>query len=201
MSDKLDDLTPDTKRVAEQFIALARARNIQLRVTSTFRTCQEQNAIYSQNRPGKTVTGASGCRSWHVWGRAFDVLIEDPSAPNGLVMDGSDHRYDELADIGKQLGLVWGGNFSWGRDAGHFEYHPGMVIDDVCPDKTPSACDEQVQRHNARYAPPVDPSIQPVTVIESQTDTSFGGLILSAFVGALVFQGVSLAIAKYRKQS
>ena len=199
MSKSLDDLTPDTKRVAEHFLALAAARGINVRVVSTLRTCAEQNAIYAQNEPGKVVTGASGCRSWHTWGRAFDVLIEDESMPDGIVWDGSDHRYDELGDIGKQLGMIWGGTFSWGRDAGHFEYHPGMSIDDVCPDPDPVACDEQIQRHNAKYAPPVDPSVQPVTVIESTKEAGFGGLLVSAVVGALVFQGVSFVVQKYRE--
>lgn len=200
-SNILEDLTPDTKRVAEKLIGLARARGIEVRVTSTLRTCEEQNRIYAQGRtdPGPIISGASGCRSWHTWGRAFDVLIEDPSIEGGIVMDGSDHRYDELGDIGHTLGLIWGGNFSWGRDAGHFEYHPGMTIDDVCPDTDPAACHTQIQRHNAQYAPPIDPGMQPVTVIESKSDSSFGSLLLSALIGAIVFQGVNLAVARYRK--
>jgi peptidoglycan L-alanyl-D-glutamate endopeptidase CwlK len=199
-SNSLDDLTPDTRRVANKFIELARARGIEVQVTSTLRTCEEQNAIYAQGRtePGPVISGASGCRSWHTWGRAFDVLIKDDSQPNGLVMDGMDHRYDELGDIGKQLGMRWGGDFSWGRDAGHFEYHPGLEIDDVCPDEDPEACNRQIQQHNARYNPPVDPSAEPVVVFE-QTKQGFGWsqVVLSAFVGAVVFQTVAIAVQKW----
>jgi len=193
-STSLDDLTPDTKRVAEQFIELAKARNIDIKVVSTLRTCDEQNAIYAQGRstPGSIISGASGCRSWHTWGRAFDILIRDP---DGLVTDGSDHRYDELGDIGKSLGMIWGGNFSWGRDAGHFEYHPGMTIDDVCPDKSPEACSAQIAKHNASYNPPVDPAVAPISYGEPKQDGfGLGHVVISAIIGAVVFQAVSFGI-------
>lgn len=193
-SASLEDLTPDTRRVAQRFIEKARARGIELRVVSTLRTCEEQNAIYAQGRtaPGPIISGASGCRSWHTWGRAFDVLIE---GENGPVLDGADHRYDELGDIAKSMGMRWGGDFSWGRDAVHFEYHPGLEIDDVCPDPSPDACNTQIQQHNARYNPPVDPSVEPVAVFQ-HTNSGFGWgqVLLSAVIGAIVFQGVSLSI-------
>lgn len=198
-STSLEDLTPDTRRVAERFIDLAKARNIEVKVVSTLRTCDDQNAIYAQGRtaPGSVVTMASGCSSWHTWGRAFDVLIQDEI---GLVTDGADHRYDELGDIGKSLGMIWGGDFSWGRDAGHFEYHPGLKIEDVCPDDAPSACHEQISKHNAKYNPPVDPNVQPIVVNEMQSGASFGQIIVSALIGAIVFQTVSFGIQAYAKR-
>lgn len=42
---------------------------------------------------------------------------------------------------------VWGGDFPGfgaGGDAGHFEYHPGLKIAEVCPD--PSRCEQSVAK-------------------------------------------------------
>jgi len=33
---------------------------------------------------------------------------------------------------------VWGGRFTNVKDPGHFEWHPGIRIEDVCPD--PRSC-------------------------------------------------------------
>jgi len=191
MSQKLQDLTPDTRAVAERFIEEALAAGIQLRVVSGLRTCEQQASIYNQGRttPGRIVSGASGCRSWHVWGRAFDVLIVEPDGR--LVTNGADQRYDVLGDLARSLGLIWGGTFSWGRDAGHFEYHPGLSIDDVCPDKSAEACQEQVSRHNAANTN-VPPAIS-VVVSEEAKGTGIGVITIatSAFIGALVYQVVA----------
>lgn len=190
MSTSLEDLTPDTKRVVDRLIELGRVRNIEVRISSTFRTCEEQAAVYAQGRttPGVISSGASGCRSWHTWGRAVDLFI----VHDGKTVDSSDHRYDELGDIAKSLGMLWGGDFSR-VEKWHFEYHPGMVIDDVCPDSAQEACSEQIQRHNAKYAPPVDPSVQPVVGYDGSSAPGFSltYIVASAAIGAMVFHMVN----------
>lgn len=123
-------------------IEQADKHGIKLTVVSTRRSCDEQRAIYAQGRtaPGTIISGANGCRSWHVWGRAVDFLIVDDQGH--VVTNGWDERYDELGSIAEGLGMIWGGKFSWGRDAGHFEYHPGVSIQQVCP--APESCEYSI---------------------------------------------------------
>lgn len=138
----LDKLHPDAKRFALDVFARAFDEGIvtAVQITSARRLCATQNALYAQGRttPGQIVTHARGCQSWHVAGRAVDFL---PTPASG-------DTYRKIGDIAKSLGGVWGGDFKvfdkasgeWKLfpDLGHIEYHPGLTINDVCPD--PDKC-------------------------------------------------------------
>lgn len=125
---KLSELAPE---VREQFAELL-AQAPGLRIASARRSCAEQRRLYAQGRtaPGPIVTGADGCRSWHVWGRAADL--------SGASRD----TLEKLGEWWEARGGVWGGRFPNVDDPGHFEYHPGLTIAQVCPD--PARCDEVV---------------------------------------------------------
>lgn len=122
-------LEPDTEDAYHDLLEVAEELGIGWQLTSTRRTCDKQNALYAQGRktPGNIVTGARGCRSWHVVGRAFDVLVDSSAIED----------YRTLGAIWKEWGGVWGGDFSIG-DFGHFEWHPGLSINEVCPN--PDRC-------------------------------------------------------------
>ena len=100
------------------------------------RTCAQQNAIYAQGRGegGEIATYASGCKSWHVLGRALDV---DPVDGSGRMQPAS--TYKTAGDLWQSMGGKWGGYFPGFPDIGHFEWHPGLTIEQACPD--PSYCD------------------------------------------------------------
>lgn len=102
------------------------------KITSSRRSCAEQNALYAQGRtePGGVVTNARGCRSWHVLGRSVDLYLNDWDCSS----------YEPLATQWQAWGGVWGGNFPGLRDCVHFEWHPGMTITQACPD--PDACSD-----------------------------------------------------------
>lgn len=131
----LEKLTPDTQAKALEFLAAAEAAGFRLKIISTLRTCSEQNRLYAQGRtrPGKVVTHAQGCMSWHVLGRAFDVMIVEPRNPS--IAD-----WKRLGEVGKSIGLLWGGDFKGFFDGPHFEWHPGKTIADFC--KNPARCEE-----------------------------------------------------------
>lgn len=97
------------------------------------RTCAQQDALYAQGRsePGDIVTHASGCTSWHVLGRALDV---DPIDAAGNMQPES--AYAQAGALWVKLGGTWGGNFPGFPDIGHFEYHPGLTIEQACPSPT-----------------------------------------------------------------
>jgi hypothetical protein len=118
------------KRLAKDY---RKATGYGLRIRSGRRSCAEQNAIYAKGRtaPGPIVTGASGCRSWHVTGRAVDLDPFDPATDK--IFPGNSDEYRWLGAQWKKLGGKWGGDFANIYDPGHFEWHPGAEINDVCP--------------------------------------------------------------------
>lgn len=126
----LKDLHPDMVRFVLEVARRAKSEGIGIKLLSGKRTCAQQNALYAQGRTaqGPIITGARGCSSWHVQGRAVDFL---PSP-------ATEAAYARVGAIAKELGGVWGGQFSNLRDLGHIEYHPGLKISDVCPD--PDRC-------------------------------------------------------------
>jgi len=98
-----------------------------LQVRSGRRTCAEQA---EQVRLG--FSHAAGCRSWHVLARAVDA---DPvHADTGKVIADS-AVYAHAGQIWEQMGGIWGGRFiiSGYPDEGHFEWHPGIDVDQLCP--------------------------------------------------------------------
>jgi peptidoglycan L-alanyl-D-glutamate endopeptidase CwlK len=110
-----------------------KATGLDLRVRSGRRTCAEQNGLYAQGRDGagEIITYASGCTSWHVLGRAADL---DPITPAGVGQ--AESAYRTAGAIWVSMGGVYGGNFSGFPDIGHFEWHPGLTIGQVCPSPT-----------------------------------------------------------------
>jgi len=134
----ISHLTQDTQAALSKLQHFAHTQaGLDFEVTNTRRRCHEQNTLFAQGRdmPGTIVTGAKGCRSWHVLGRAFDILLE-PNTGWG--------PYQMLGEYWEELGGVWGGRFSNVDDPGHFEWHPGTEIEQVCPD--PDACEAGIQR-------------------------------------------------------
>ena len=97
------------------------------------RTCATQNAIYAG---GGGATHAYGCQSWHVMGRAVDA---DPIVPSTGNQTGTG-PYAVAGAIWEQLGGKWGGNFPGFADIGHFEWHPGVPIEQACP--VPAECEQ-----------------------------------------------------------
>ena len=196
-STRLEDLTPDTLDVARRFIEAAEGQGLKTKVISTLRTCSDQAKIYAQGRtePGAIISGASGCRSWHVWGRAFDLLILDEKG--SAVTDGKDPRYDKLGEIGRDFGLIWGGHFAWGRDAVHFEYHPGLSMNALCPDSTDEACQRQIDYYNANAAYP--PGVVSVRLVNAEPEFNVAKIFASALVGAFAYYAASHLVQSVRK--
>lgn len=111
----LAGLQPKAANLALKLIERAREQGIQLRLIAGFRSAQQQEALYAQGRsaPGQRVTNAR--ISVHNTGLAFDVAV---------VVDGKlefdTKQYATLGPIGRELGLVWGGDQRF-PDMPHFE--------------------------------------------------------------------------------
>lgn len=123
------------KTLASRFQSLT-GLHLRTRALGGHRTCAQQNAIYAGGRTdgGDIVTYASGCRSWHVLGRALDL---DPVSSTGAGQPESAYR--TAGAFWVALGGKWGGNFAGFPDIGHFEWHPGLTIEQACP--SPIYCD------------------------------------------------------------
>ncbi len=113
MSKSLNALHSKFKPLAEQLIANANAAGLNIVIIETTRTL----AQHQENLKN----GASRAkRSKHIDGLAIDIapkvlLVIKNWAPHDL-------RWDILGEVGKKLGLVWGGDWKDFVDKPHFEY-------------------------------------------------------------------------------
>lgn len=128
-SEKLiNTLHPSIRDKAREFINTAEKEGIKLRVTSGFRTYEEQDKLYSQGRtsPGSIVTNASAGHSNHNFGTAFDVV----QIINGNA-DYQNADWDRIGELGKSFGFKWGGDWTSIIDKPHFEMTFGNSTADM----------------------------------------------------------------------
>ena len=125
-SRNLDDLAPPVKQRAEAFIAAAKAKGIDLLVTSTYRDNESQDALYAQGRttPGNVVTKAKAGQSWHNWRCALDVV----PLVNGKAIWDDPALWKQVGEIGKSCGLEWAGDWVTFKEYPHFQYTGGMTL-------------------------------------------------------------------------
>ena len=129
MSSRIEDLDPDVQDMALDFLQHCAREGITLRVTQSYRTLEEQAALYAQGRtaPGPIVTHAPPGYSFHNFGRAFDVCqmgatpYPDPDTTAGRAW------WEMLGTIGEHCGLEWGGRWKH-PDRPHFEHHGGSTL-------------------------------------------------------------------------
>jgi peptidoglycan LD-endopeptidase CwlK len=122
----IQTLHPTLQPLATELIEQAVAQGINCKVISGFRSYDEQDKIYAQGRskPGKIVTHAKGGQSWHNFGTAFDVGIFSKDGKKYL---GESNMYALVGQIGKRLGLEWGGDWDF-VDEPHFQLKLGLSI-------------------------------------------------------------------------
>lgn len=112
-------LHPELQEIVQQFEAKCKAAGLNVLVTETFRTKAEQDALYAKGRtaPGNIVTNCRYPNSPHCWGVAFDFCRN----VRGREYDDSDGFFKKCGEIGKSLGLFWGGDFRSFVDKPHLE--------------------------------------------------------------------------------
>lgn len=118
-------LHPHIQEICRDFIYKCKLSGIDVIITQTLRTKAEQDSLYAQGRtkPGNIVTKCRYPMSPHCWGCAFDIAVK----VDGKVTWGHPELYRKAGQIGKSLGLVWGGDFKSFIDTPHFE-DPKYVI-------------------------------------------------------------------------
>lgn len=128
MSKELHELLPIVQEKANTLIKLCKAQDIDVLVTSTYRSIEEQNEIYAQGRtkPGAIVTNAKGGQSFHNHRVAFDVV---PLVAGKAVWDNKE-LWEKIGKIGEAVGLEWGGRWKSFVDKSHFQFTQGYTFDD-----------------------------------------------------------------------
>ncbi len=111
MSQDLDDLSPEFCSMVKIFLAELKTRNIGFMIEVTHRSKLEQARLYSmgriqeaehsytRNRPGE---------SFHNYGMAIDIY----PVVNGHPKRNHPDLQKTMGEIGKKIGLVWGGDFN-----------------------------------------------------------------------------------------
>lgn len=103
---------------------LAEAKSLDAYIFCSFRTFQEQTALYAQGRtkPGEIVTKSKAGYSWHNYGCAFDVAFGGPGKWNW------NGNYNAVGALAKKYGLEWGKDWN---DKPHFQmiYRPKKLLE------------------------------------------------------------------------
>jgi len=132
VSARIDDLEPVTRALCEAFLADCLASGLEVRVTHTLRTMDEQANLYAKGRftGGAIVTWAKPGESPHNCGAAFDICFRGRTLEECYPLE-SDPRWEQVGHIGRVLGLRWGGDWKGKKqDRPHFERADWRSIQD-----------------------------------------------------------------------
>jgi len=103
------------------------AAGYDLFVFEGWRSPSRQDYLYEQGRTsdGKIITNAKRWTSWHQYGVACDLVFK---INNRWTWEPS---YDKAADIMKNHGFEWGGDFKSFKDIPHFQITGGLTIQEA----------------------------------------------------------------------
>ena len=112
---------PELQEKAEKLVSACKGQGLIIGIGECYRTVEEQDALYAKGRtsPGDIVTYAKGSSysSHHQWGTAFDFYRNDGKG----AYNDSDGFFSKVGEIGRKLGLEWGGNWISPVDKPHFQ--------------------------------------------------------------------------------
>ena len=130
MSRRLEELRPDVRAKCEALVKAAETEGIDLVVTCTFRSHEEQAALYAQGRtaPGRIVTNAKPGQSKHNHmegsvpaSLAFDVVPMRMGKPVWGTAGADGELWRRVGALGKAQGLDWAGDWVRFKEFPHFE--------------------------------------------------------------------------------
>lgn len=121
---RVQELHPEIRNKVIDFFNEAEKQGIILRMTSGFRSYDEQNKLYAQGRTiaGPIVTNAKGGESNHNFALAFDVVQMVKGKPDWNC------DWNVIAKIAKTFGFAWGGDWKKFKDKPHFEMTFGNTL-------------------------------------------------------------------------
>ncbi|MBY7142254.1 M15 family metallopeptidase [Virgibacillus sp. NKC19-3] len=132
------ELHPIVEEKKNELLEQAAEIDIDVVITEEIRSIDRQNELYEQGRStsGNIVTNARGGQSYHNYGLAIDYALRDD---NGELIwdihyDGNDNGksdWFEVADLAKELGFDWGGDWESFKDYPHLQMDFGLRIDQL----------------------------------------------------------------------
>lgn len=135
----INELTPTAQRACRLFLKKCEEAGLNIFITETYRSQERQNELYAQGRtePGQIVTWTLHSR--HTSRRAWDIAVNGP-----ILYDMSVIR--KAGEIGKQLGITWGGIWS-PPDYAHFEVTDNWEV----PEEAEEVTQEQFNKMMDNY--------------------------------------------------
>ena len=112
MARDISELHPKLQEIITIFLAECTKKGLPVKITDCVRNKTEQHDC--------VVRGASSLEypySMHNWGVAFDFCRNC----NGLEYDNRDKFFDKVGEVGRSLGLEWGGDWKKPVDRPHFQ--------------------------------------------------------------------------------
>ena len=129
-------LDPVVSEMKNTLISRAAEQKIDVVITEGIRSFTKQNKLYQQGRtaPGKIVTNTKAGESYHNYGLAFDYALLNK---NGEIIwdttyDGNGNGksdWFEVADLAKNMGFNWGGDWIGFKDYPHLQMTFGLTIE------------------------------------------------------------------------
>lgn len=128
-SRSLSDLLPHVEKVVKEWIAACAGRGVELLVYCTYRTPEEQDALYAIGRslPGKKVTMAQGWKSWHNYRRAVDAVPLVGGKPLWRYSQ-DDANWRVAVEEAEVRGMEWAGRWQTFREYVHFQLTEGLSL-------------------------------------------------------------------------
>lgn len=124
----LTELEPKVELAARSAVAECLAKGVHTLVTCTYRSGEEQSALYAQGRskPGHIVTNAKAGQSFHQYKVALDIY---PVVNGKIDFAGTAHEWQEMAVIFKKHGFEWAGEWKRFKEFPHFQMRSGHDLE------------------------------------------------------------------------
>ncbi|MCK9166910.1 MAG: M15 family metallopeptidase [Acholeplasmataceae bacterium] len=156
-SRSLFDLIEPVQSMAQELITKLDERGITYLIYCTYRSPEEQAALYAQGREdintvnnvrrktglheikekeNRIITWAKPGESFHQYGVAFDGV---PTDGGKCVWSDRHPLWKIVGETGKGIGLEWAGDWSSGkREYPHFQYTGGLNLSDLKAGRVPT---------------------------------------------------------------
>ena len=119
---------PVVRESALEMIRRAYREGIYVQISEGHRSYARQNDLYAQGRtrPGNIVTNARGGQSWHNFGIAVDFFLVSDDGQRAIWT--VNNKWRRAAQIAKQLGFEWGGDWTSFVDYPHLQMTGGLTL-------------------------------------------------------------------------
>lgn len=132
MSRRVEDLHPLMRPLVERFLRLCVKEGVDLIVTCTYRSDEEQARLYAigRTKPGRRVTNAKPGQSMHNFrfnGKPASLAVDVVPLRAGKPVWGTTGAdlalWQNVGKLGEAAGLEWAGRWTRFREFPHFQ-HP-----------------------------------------------------------------------------